>query len=50
MIGPADIRDRCTIHIRFLVSKSLLLSFDSDSDTDTDPDPDCDPYYDRDAF
>jgi hypothetical protein len=27
-----------TVHIRFLVSKSHLLSFDSDSDTDPDPD------------
>jgi len=37
-------------HIQFLVSKSLLLSFDSDSDTDTDPDPDYNPCRNRDAF
>jgi hypothetical protein len=37
-IGSADICDRCTVHIRFFVSKSHLLSFDSDSDSDTDPD------------
>jgi hypothetical protein len=45
---PADIRDRCTGHIRFRVSKSLLLSFDSDFDTD--PDTDDNPFRDRDAF
>jgi hypothetical protein len=36
--SPAETLDRCTVHIRFLVSKSHLLSFDSDSDSDTDPD------------
>jgi hypothetical protein len=49
-VGPAGIRDRCTLYNRFLVSKSLPLSFDSDSDTDPDPDPDYNPYRDRDAF
>jgi hypothetical protein len=47
-IGPADIRDRCTVHHPVLVSKSHLLSFDSDSDTDHDPD--YNPYRDQDAF
>jgi hypothetical protein len=47
-IGPADILDRCTVHIQFLEPKSHLLSFDSDSDTD--PDPDYNPYRDRDGF
>jgi hypothetical protein len=41
-------------HIRFLVSRPNLLSFDSDSDSDTDPDPDSDsdynPYRRRDGF
>jgi hypothetical protein len=41
VIGP---HARCS---PFLVSKSLLLSFDSDSDTD--PDPDYNPYRNRDA-
>jgi hypothetical protein len=45
---PTDIRDRCTGPIRFRVSKSRLLSFDSDSDTY--PDTDHNPYRDRDAF
>jgi hypothetical protein len=55
-IDPADMRDRCTVHIRFLVSRPNLLSFDSDSDSDTDPDPDPDsdsdynPYRRRDGF
>jgi hypothetical protein len=39
-----------TVRIRFLVSKSHLMSFDSDSDTDPDPDPDYDPYRGRDGF
>jgi hypothetical protein len=43
-IGPIDIRDRCTVHIQFLMSKSHPLFFDPD------PDPDYNPYRDRDAF
>jgi hypothetical protein len=37
-----------TLRIRFLVSKSYLMFFDSDSDSD--PDPDYDPYRGRDGF
>jgi hypothetical protein len=44
-VSPPDVVNGRAIHIKFLVSKSHFVSFDSDTDTDPDPDPDSEPTW-----
>jgi hypothetical protein len=37
-VSPPDVIDGRAVHIKFLMSKTHAIPFDSDTDTDSDPD------------